>query len=172
VADTHVVLHVAHAGDALGDVLGPAPGVAVVDRTAQRHLAVVDIDVDLRGIDVGVIRQPVVDVLLDALVGAPVAFRAAAAIVLLPTLLRTAIAEPRRDLVGGALEESAVLLPPTAAAVALAAIAAATVATAAVAAAAAAAVVAAVAEAAPLVADEAPARSLLAEVLATVAAAC
>ena len=63
-----VVLHVRHAADRLGDVLGPPPGVAPVDRAGQRHLAALDPDLDVRGVDVPVVRQPVADLLADPLV--------------------------------------------------------------------------------------------------------
>jgi hypothetical protein len=100
--DAQVVLDVGHAGHALREVLGAAARGAAVDRAAQRDLAAADADLDLRGVDVGVVVEPVADVLLDPLVRALVPLGPAAAVVLLPALLGVAVAGPRRGLVRGA----------------------------------------------------------------------
>src|ERR671917_1525172 len=72
-ADAQVVLHVGHPGDALGDVLGPALLGAGPDRAGERRLPVLHRDLDLGRVDHGVVGEPLVDVLADALVGTLVA---------------------------------------------------------------------------------------------------
>src|SRR5687768_9146906 len=83
---------VGDAGDALGKILGPAPCLAAVDRAAQRDLAAVDGDLDPAGIELGIVGEPLVDVLEDARIRAPVAPRATAAMAggLVPLLGETA----------------------------------------------------------------------------------
>jgi hypothetical protein len=99
-----VVLDVGDAGHPLGNVLGPPPRLAAVHRARERHLAAADADLDVGGVDVRVVGQPVADVLLDALVGAPVALGPAAAVVdLTAAPLGLLVAEPGRDLVRGAV---------------------------------------------------------------------
>src|SRR3954469_7432234 len=74
----------------LGDVLGPALGVAVLDRARQRDLAVLDRDLDARGVDPGIVHQVVADQFPDTLVRAHIALGADAAI--------APLAVPRRGL--------------------------------------------------------------------------
>jgi hypothetical protein len=63
-----IVLHVPDARDLLGNVLGPPLGVAVVDRAQERHFAGRHAHFDLGGVDKGIVAQPVVDVLADAVI--------------------------------------------------------------------------------------------------------
>src|SRR4051794_6355521 len=158
--DAQIVLHVGDAGDLLGDVLGTPARVAARDPAAQGDLAGAHRHDDVRGVDEAVVIEPVVDVLLDARVRPLVALGPAAAMILLPPPLGVAVAEPRRDLVRGALEQAA-LAAAAAVAVAFPAPVVAAVATAAVGA----AIVAAVAEPAAFVAGEALPRGFLADVV-------
>src|ERR671913_2386323 len=77
-ADAQVVLHVGHAGQRFREVLGAALLVAAADRPRQGDLPVLHGDLDLRGVDDGVVHETFVDLLADALVGAPVVLRPAA----------------------------------------------------------------------------------------------
>src|SRR4051794_27247609 len=69
-----------HPEHRVGDVLGAPAGEAAIDHARQRHLAPGDRDIDIGRIDVVVLGQALVDVLADALVGARVVARAAAAV--------------------------------------------------------------------------------------------
>ena len=73
-----IVLHVPDAGDLLRDVLGPPLGLTAVDGAGQRHLAGRHAHLDLGGIDEGIVAQPIVHILADAVVRAGIAFRATA----------------------------------------------------------------------------------------------
>src|SRR5688572_9583997 len=75
--DPDLVHHVADPHDLLGEVLGTALGPAIVDGPAQDDLAVLDRDLDLRGIDAVVGHEPVTDLLAETIVRALVALRAA-----------------------------------------------------------------------------------------------
>ena len=73
-----------------------------VDRAGQGDLAVGDGDLDFRGVDMGIVRQAIVDVLPDALVRPLVAFRRVPAM-LSPRRMsmsrrRSASSSPNQDL--------------------------------------------------------------------------
>jgi hypothetical protein len=115
-----IVLDMRDAGNGFGKVLGVAFLEAAAHRARRRDLAVRDGDLDLGRVDMRIIGQSVVHVLADALVRTLVALRPAsamlAALVLAPPPRRIVVAEPRSDLVAGALEEAALvalaLTPP------------------------------------------------------------
>src|SRR5204862_223319 len=67
-----VFLDVLHAGDLLGDVFRTALVVAAVHRPDERHFALAALDLDLRGVEPGIVAEPVVHVLADAVVRASV----------------------------------------------------------------------------------------------------
>src|SRR3954470_242675 len=92
--DAQIVLHVGDTGDLLGDVLGTPASVAARDPAAQGDLASAHRHGDVRGVDVAVVVEPVVDVLLDARVGPFVALGPTTAMILLPSPLGVAVAEP------------------------------------------------------------------------------
>jgi hypothetical protein len=149
--DAEIVLHVRDAAHALGDVFRPPLSLAAVHRAGQGDLTVRDSHLDLGGVNPRIVGQAVADVLADMLIRTTIAFRSAPAMVLgalvaLPGILLTPArrligAEPRRDLVRGAIPEAplaavarhptvlvTVALAPVAAILALAAVAAAPVA--------------------------------------------
>src|SRR5690606_27927440 len=76
--DAQLVLHVRDAGHVLDALLRHALLLSGVHRAGEDHLAVADLHLDVRSVDVGVLHQRLVDVLLDARVAAPVALGAAA----------------------------------------------------------------------------------------------
>jgi hypothetical protein len=89
------------ARDVLDAVLGMTLVPAAVHRPGQRHLAVADHHLDLRGVDMRVVGQAVADILADALVGTGIADRTAATVLadggaaaLLAVAAAPALAEP------------------------------------------------------------------------------
>src|SRR3712207_2048964 len=89
-ADAQVVLHVGHAGQRFREVLGAALLVAAADRPGQGDLPILHGDLDLGGIDDGVVHETLVDVLADALVGPLVILRSAAPVLGAPDLAAAA----------------------------------------------------------------------------------
>src|SRR4029079_9976627 len=79
-ADAQIVLHVLHAGDAFREVFGMALGEALVHRSRQGDLAIVDRSLDFGSIDVRVVGEAVADILADAIVRARVVLRTASAV--------------------------------------------------------------------------------------------
>ena len=75
-----VVVDVRDAARRPGEVLGETARTAVRHPASQRDLAVFDRDIDVRGVDVRILGQPVAQVLEDARVRAPVIPRAAAGV--------------------------------------------------------------------------------------------
>src|SRR5207237_5052292 len=73
-----LVVHVLHAGAPLDDVLGRALLLTVFDLAGERDFAVVDLNLDLAGIDLGMAEQLFAHVLANAIVGALVTLRPAA----------------------------------------------------------------------------------------------
>src|SRR5262245_15555616 len=69
VIDAELVVDVHHARDALDDVLGQPLGVAARHSPHERDLPVLDLHLDVAGVDVAVLREPFADVFPDALVG-------------------------------------------------------------------------------------------------------
>ena len=67
-------MDVPDAGNGFHDILGHAFGCAVLDRAGEGHLAILDLNFDLRGVDVRVVGQALIDVLANALVGAAPVF--------------------------------------------------------------------------------------------------
>ena len=76
--DANLIVYLGDARRLLDDVLDHPLDVPLVDRSAERHFAVLHADFDLAGIDLRVPCQLLVDVFLDPLIGAAVAFRSAA----------------------------------------------------------------------------------------------
>ena len=104
----NVVLHMLHAGHRLRNLLGKSPFVAAVCGTRKRDLLIANPHLDLRGIDERIVREPVADILADAVVGSCLILRAAASpLIHFTPPLRFIITEPGRHLI-------ACLVPPTA----------------------------------------------------------
>src|SRR5690606_17909628 len=105
-----IVLDMGDARHVLGDILGPPLVVAAVDLAGEGHLVRLDVHLDARCIERGVVAQPVAHILLDALVRAGVALRAVTAVLVLsPAPLGLLVAEPGRDLVTRLVPEIALL---------------------------------------------------------------
>jgi len=73
-------LHVTNTGNVLGDVLGTPLRAPTVYRTAESHLAFVDDDFNVRRVNIGVVGEPVVEVLPDALIRTGISTRTAPAV--------------------------------------------------------------------------------------------
>ncbi len=69
-ADLDFVSHVTHAEYAFGNILGQALGMTVIDFSSERHLSCDDLDLDVAGINVRMLRQAFIDVFLDPVIGA------------------------------------------------------------------------------------------------------
>src|SRR5215212_3734785 len=96
-ADAQIVLDMAHARDRLRDVLGAALLLAVADRARERDLPVLNGDLDLGGVDHGIVGQMLVDILPNPVVRAPIVLRPA------PLMLAAAhLAATRRGVVAEA----------------------------------------------------------------------
>jgi hypothetical protein len=65
---TWMVVHVIHAAHLLGDRLDDALLIPLVHRPLQRDLAILHADRDVARVDVAALREPLADVLADALV--------------------------------------------------------------------------------------------------------
>src|SRR6266542_1262597 len=76
--DAQLVVDLAHPGDGVDDVLGQALVGPAADRALERDLAVHHAYLDLAGVEIAVLGEPLADVLADPLVGALVALRSAA----------------------------------------------------------------------------------------------
>jgi hypothetical protein len=111
-----LIAHVRHARHRLGDVFSAALLRATGNEPGERYHAVVHAHFDVARVNVPIIRQTFVYVFADALVGTPVAARAAPRIPP-PTHLAhkpkpslgLLISEPRSDLVADTLKEAAML---------------------------------------------------------------
>src|SRR3546814_3430034 len=99
-----------HARDRIDAVFGAALGAAIDDGARQRDFAAFDRDVDLGGIEPDVFGKTVVHILADAFVRPNIVFGAATAMILLAAVPCVAVAEPRHDLVAGALEKAAIFI--------------------------------------------------------------
>src|SRR6266545_2891320 len=75
---SQTVVHVAHAADRVGQILGEPLGAPVVDGAFEGHLSAGDLHRNVGGVDLSVLFEPLVDFFPDPLVPADVAFRAAA----------------------------------------------------------------------------------------------
>jgi len=73
--DPEIVLHVADSGRHLGEVLRPAPKTAGGDVSRQRDLTILDLHLDLGGVDEGIVGKTLADVLPEPLVRALISFR-------------------------------------------------------------------------------------------------
>src|SRR5947209_16565740 len=78
--NAQLIVHVPNAPHLAGEVLGEVLHVALVDLSAQGHFAVLDIDVHVGRIDIGVIRQSLNDVFADAFVRTLVVLRTTAGV--------------------------------------------------------------------------------------------
>src|SRR3954471_19747978 len=78
--DPQLIVDVFDAGDRLEGVLGHALGLSAFDGAGQCYLALLDLHLDVLGIELAVLGQPLADVLLDALVIALVTARATTAV--------------------------------------------------------------------------------------------
>src|SRR5690242_5239724 len=76
--DAQVVDHVAHAGDAFGNVFGQPLRAPVVNEAFEHDVAIHHVDFDLRGVNVAVVCEAVVDLFAYALVRAAITARPAA----------------------------------------------------------------------------------------------
>src|SRR5438105_837731 len=79
-AQPQPVVHVADAGDFLGDCLRLAQRDQVVDGAVQRHFGAGDPDLDIGGVDKRIVGQPVAQILVDPRRRAHIAARAPAAV--------------------------------------------------------------------------------------------
>jgi len=98
-ADAQVVVHFAHAGEVLDQLLGAALVPAVVHGSAERDLAFIHLDLDVAGIHIRGLGQPVAHVLADPVVRSAVALRAPAGEVALAPAFRPGAAAVRASAV-------------------------------------------------------------------------
>src|SRR5262245_66427813 len=74
-ADAELVVHIGDPGHGLGEILGHALGLAAGDRPGERDLPVRDLDLDLAGVDLTMLGEPLAEILFDTLIGSLVALR-------------------------------------------------------------------------------------------------
>src|SRR5947208_5293333 len=90
--DPETILDVLDAGHIFDNVLSHSLITAAVHKACESDLAVLNLDVNIRCIEIAVIGQPIVDVLSDAVVRTSVIFWPAAAMTLRPIVTVTIFA--------------------------------------------------------------------------------
>ena len=75
-----LIVDVPDPGDPIEDILGNPLGLSALDRSGEGHLAVLDLDLNPRGVEHAVMGQMLADVLFDPGVAALVALRSAAGV--------------------------------------------------------------------------------------------
>ena len=87
--DAKIVLHVLHAIDPFDQILGATLVFAAVNGSVQCHLAVAHLDVDVRCDEPAILGETIVHILADSIIGAGVASRPTA-----PMIVRAYLIHP------------------------------------------------------------------------------
>lgn len=67
--DAQIVLDVSHSRNGVGAVFGPPLGQTAINRARERHFAIGDLHLDLGRVKFGVVGEPIVDVVANAIIG-------------------------------------------------------------------------------------------------------
>jgi hypothetical protein len=73
-----LVVNLAHAGNVLGDILGQSLGLAAIHVAAQGDLSIAYANLNLGGVDVGILGETFAKVFIDAIIRAAITFWPAA----------------------------------------------------------------------------------------------